>query len=834
MSSPSIISSHVYQQSQSLNRQAIWPGLFMLSAATLAFEVNLTRLFSVAQFYHFAFMIVSVALLGYGASGTALSIFTTLQRGKPARSLGYLAFATGVSMVIAFMLINWLPFDSYSMIWDRRQVFLLILHYIFLASPFFFSGMALGILLTRFPDQAGSTYAVNLFGSAFGCVIALVAPSQLGGEGMVTLSSLLAALAALVCLPHLHYKRISTILGIFALLLFNVIDLSLRLTVHTGLDFLDLHISPYKSLSYALQYPGSKVIYHQWNAFSLVDVVQSGGIHSLPGLSYRYLQPLPRLDGLLVDGDDLNPIIAPSSDLAFTAYLPTAVAFQLRPSASTLVLEPRGGLDVMTALALSYGAVTCVEINPLIVAAVPVYTDPRVQINVESERSFLQRTHAQYDVIVLSLISSFHPVQSGAYALSEDYRYTTESFQQMLNHLAPNGLLVASRWLQDPPSEDLRLFALAVTGVEAFGAVPHEQIVAFRGYNTATVLIKNGEFSPIELMKIREFTSKHAFDLTYAPDIQASETNQYNILAESKYYQTYLNLLESNPRQSFYDAYAYDVQPPTDDHPFFGHLFKWAQAPQILAEFGKAWLPFGGGGYFVILALFILAIILAGALILLPVLLWNFIKRNIHHAASPFTKRNLIYFGMLGFAFLFVEIPLLQRFILYLGNTVYAVTMVLFSLLFFSGLGSQCSKRVSLRLSLVVLILTILVIPLLLPHLFEWTLGFPLIIRMGVTVLSLSPIGFLMGIPFPAGIQALTGRQAQDMEMQKEVTPRLEIPWIWAVNGSASVISPILAALLALSFGFNIVLQVGAFCYAAALFTVWMSLRSEVVQYPDL
>jgi len=821
----------------SLYKQGIWPCLFLLSAATLAFEINLTRLFSVAQFYHFAFMIVSVALLGYGASGTALTIWPALLRGNPGQRLMQLALATGISILITYLLTNWLPFDSYSIVWDRRQVFILILHYIALATPFFFSGMALGILLTNLPDQAGSTYAVNLLGSALGCVIALVVPPYLGGEGMVTLSSLLAGLAAVaaaVSVTSLHLKSLFARLGIIALFIFNILDLSLRITSQTGLSVLKLHISPYKSLSYALQYPGSMVSYSQWNAFSRVDVVRSGGIHSLPGLSYRYLEPLPTLDGMYVDGDDLSPILQPSADTSFTGSLPSAVAFQLRPQASVLILEPRGGLDILTALALNKGPVTAVEINPLIVSIAPAYADMRLFVNQESERSYLQRTQAFYDVILLSLTSSFHPVQSGAYTLAEDYRYTLQSFQDILEHLAPNGLFVAMRWLQDPPSEDLRLFALAVTAIESSGGDPIEQVVAFRGYNTVTILIKNGAFSTDEIASIRNFTTQRAFDLTYAPGIQEDETNRYNILPVSVYYQTYLSLLESNPRQSFYDSYTYDVRPPTDDHPFFGHYFKWAQAPQILAQFGKAWLPFGGGGYFVILALLILAIILAVILILLPVGLWKLSKRNFRQTSSPFILRNLVYFGLLGFAFLFVEIPLLQRFILYLGNPAYAVTTVLFALLFFSGLGSQWSRKISLKLSLGMLVLLILSMPYILPPLFEWTLGLPLIARLGVTVLVLSPLGFLMGVPFPGGIRVLTGGQALSPESNQELTPRADIPWIWVVNGAASVISPILAALLALTFSFSVVLQVGAFCYAIALITVWVSLRPDALRHPDL
>jgi hypothetical protein len=816
---------------RSIRNRGIWLSLFVLSAATLAFEINLTRLFSVAQFYHFAFMIVSIALLGYGLSGTILAIFPIFQRGKPAQSLGWLALATGLSILGAYLLTNWLPFDSYSLLVDNRQVFILLLHYLALALPFFFSGMALGILLSKYPDQAGVTYGVNLVGSAFGCVIALLAPTFLGGEGMVTLCAMLTGISAIFT-TRLRPVKNPLSLAVISLLTLTLLDLVLRLATPSGLPAFRLHISPYKSLSYALQFPGSQVTYRQWNAFSRLDLVESPGIHSVPGLSYRYLEPLPQLDGLLVDGDDLNPVIQPSTNPTFTTFLPNAVAFQLHPLANTLILEPRGGLDILSAFNNSTGLVTAVESNPLVARAAPAYADQRLILHQETGRSFLEHSQEKFDVILLSLVTSFHPVQSGAYTLAEDYRYTVESFTRTMDHLSSDGILVATRWLQDPPSEDLRLFALAVEAIEASGGDPAQQVVAFRGYNTATILIKRSPFSPEELATIREFTAERAFDLTYAPGIQEQETNQYNILPDSVYYHTYLNLLESSPRQAFYDSYAYDVRPATDDHPFFGHYFKWSQTPQVLSSFGKVWLPFGGGGYFVILALLILATLLAGVLILLPVGVWKLGRRNKPKITSPFKFTHLVYFGLLGFAFLFVEIPLLQRFILYLGHPAYAFTTVLFALLFFSGLGSRFSDRISLRLSLAALTLLVLCLPILLPRLFDWTLGLPLAFRLGVTIIALAPLGFLMGIPFPGGILHLVDKQAQSTSIAGEFTPRTDIPWIWAVNGAASVISPILAALLALTHSFSMVLWAGALFYAAALLTVWVYQGRNAIQRP--
>ena len=414
--------------------------LFLLSAATLTFEINLTRLFSVSQFYHFAFMIVSLALLGYGASGTLLALFPRLALGHPQRTLAWLALGCGGSMLASYLLMNLIPFDSFSIAWDRRQVGVLVLHYLALALPFFFAGLATGILLATNPGGVRRTYAVNLFGSAAGCILALMAPSSLGGEGIVTLCIGLCTLAAGVNILNLQNlihpssglaKIRSTLLPFMICLLFSFasFDMASRLIGRPIFHFMNLRISPYKSLSYAMQYPEAKLDFQGWNAYSRVDVVRSAGIRSLPGLSYRYQQAFPAQDGLLVDGDDLSPIMLPGEEMTFSAYLPSAAAFWLRPAAETLVLDGRGGLDIVVALNNSAQRVTAVENNPLVVqAAQHIYHQASVNVVMDTTRSYLRRSIERFDVVLLTLTSSYHPVRSGAYSLAEDYRYTVEVF----------------------------------------------------------------------------------------------------------------------------------------------------------------------------------------------------------------------------------------------------------------------------------------------------------------------------------------------------------------------------------------------------------------------
>jgi hypothetical protein len=807
--------------------------LLLLSAASLTFEINLTRLFSVAQFYHFAFMIVSLALLGFGASGTALAVYPNLGRANPRQSLAWLALGCALSSLGAYLLVNCMPFDSFSIAWDSRQAGILLLHYLALALPFFFCGMAVGLLLAAYPQSAGRTYAANMLGSALGCSVALLSPSKLGGEGTVVLSSGLAALAAAVSFTSgkgtekpLYQVQKWLFAGLCSgVLLFSAMDCASRLSGRTIFSFLDLRLSPYKSLSYAMQYPGARLISQRWNSTSRVDVVHSAGIRSLPGLSYRYLKVPPAEDGLLVDGDDLSPVVLPEANREFSAYLPGFLAYQLRPHADTLILEPRGGLDILTALQGNAQQIVAVEMNPLIVqAANSIYQQPRVSLVIDADRSYLRRSLERFDVVVLSLASSYHPIRSGAYSLAEDYRYTVEAFQDALTHLKPDGLLVVSRWLQTPPSECLRTFALAVTSLEQTGHSPAEHIVAYRGYNMLTIVVKNDVFTSQELTTVREFATSRAFDLVYAPGLRSEETNKYNILPESVYYQAFTTLLHTIPHQAFYAAYPFDVRPPTDDHPFFGHYFKWSQTRELVAEMGKTWQPFGGAGYFVILALLLLALGLSALLVLLPAAASHL--RQAQHktpAADGRVYLCLLYFAWIGFAYLLVEIPLIQRFILYLGHPAYAMTGVLFSLLLFSGLGSRFMASIPLRHGLVILVVVLLVLPLLFPVLFNLSLGYPLAVRLFLTVLALAPVGFLMGTPFPGGIVWLL-----PIERRSELAP-----WAWGVNGAASVVSAVLAALLALSFGFSWVLRIGALCYAAAWLTVMAIRQAPRFPPPD-
>jgi len=791
-------------------------GLFLLSAATLIFEINLTRIFSVAQFYHFAFMVVSLALLGFGASGTFLTLFPRLRERDPARTLPLLSWGFALTAIGSYALTLYVPFDSFRIAHDWRQGVVLALHYLALATPFFCSGTAVGLLLTVQPERANRTYAANLTGSAVGCLLAVVAPSLVGGEGTVLLSAALGILAALtfqhpVSSNTFHVSRLTFHVSRITQAAFA---LALVLAALWPPSFLEIRLSPYKSLSYALLYPDAELVFRRWNGFSRVDVVRSKSIRSLPGRGFFCPgQPPPQL-GLTVDGDDLSPIshVMPGfTAMEFTDCLLTALPYWLRPGARALVLEPRGGFDVLVALAEGAQAVTAVEANPLIVEAVRaqgewaagLYDDPRVTIVMEGGRAYTRRAQERYDVVMLSLTGPQRTVTSGAYSLAEDYRYTVQAFADYLARLDEGGLLVVTRWLQVPPSEAIRAFALALESVERVGGDPRASVVALRSYQQMLILIRRGAFTEEELGVIRAFAAPRAFDLVYLPGIRPDEVNRYNVLSEPDYYRLCIGLLEAEDRETWYRAYPFDVEPPDDNRPFFGHFFRWRQAPEVLALAGHTWQPFGGAGYFVLLALLALAVVAAGVLIMLPLAVRG---RDKVGQGGPLGA-TIGYFALLGMGYLCVEIPLLQQFILFLGYPAYAMATVLFTLLLFSGLGSLVSRRVPLWLVLILLPALVGGYALGLPVLFETTLAAPIGSRVIIAVVALAPPGLLMGMPFPKGLALLERRFS------------VLIAWAWGVNGAVSVVASILAASLALSFGFSAVLTMGAACYVGALVT---------------
>ncbi|MBI3760374.1 MAG: hypothetical protein HY260_00730, partial [Chloroflexi bacterium] len=367
--------------------------LALISAATLLYELALTRLLAVAQFHHFAFMLISLGLLGSAASGTILALRPSPLSPLPLlareeRGEG-LAFGFSLSAILGYLVLNYLPFDSFSITWDSRQSWLLAFNFLVLAVPFLFSGLMVGAALVEEPSRAHQLYAANLIGSAAGCALVVLVPPMIGGERTVVFAAWLGAGAGVVSQSSIVSGQSSVINDQSSAASRHTLTTThwSLITAHGALltlltlallfppPFLTLRLSPYKPLAQALLYPGARIALERWSASARVNVVESRGIRSLPGLSYTYLAPPPPQHGLAIDGDALAPITnyqSPTpqgrfavSDLQFVEYLPESLAFSLHPGANALVIEPGGGLDVLVALASGARHVTALHGEPL-------------------------------------------------------------------------------------------------------------------------------------------------------------------------------------------------------------------------------------------------------------------------------------------------------------------------------------------------------------------------------------------------------------------------------------------------------------------------------------
>nr|MDJ0925766.1 hypothetical protein [Acidimicrobiia bacterium] len=559
-----------------------------------------------------------------------------------------------------------------------------------------------------------------------------------------------------------------------------------------------------------LRFPEASVVATRWDRGTRVDVVQSEGIRSLPGLSFTYAGAAPIQDGATFDADDLSPIPRTSPEQAdYAAHLLTALPWSLRPGADALVLEPHGGLDVMTALAGGAERVTAVEPHGSVIELVAetgwsVYQDPRVEVAVSEPRTFVERSDALYDVVDLALTAPYRPVSSGAYSLGEDYSLTVEAFAAYFDRLGPDGILAVARWVQIPPSEETRLLATAAEALRRDQRDPAAAVIMLRNYSNALLLVQPDGWSSDEFEAVRRFAETERFDIVAMPGLEPGETNRFSVIPEESYSSLADALLRGENLDALYAAAEFDIEPTTDDHPFFGHYFRWNQTADVIDSFGRTWQPFGGAGYLVLVVFLVLATLSAVVLIVAPLLIRH--RTGAAHLATSSSMQwwTIGYFGALGLAFLLVEIPLVQLYILLVGDATTAFAVVLFAVLVASGVGSMLSPRVPWRTGAWLLTALAVVYPFVVRWLTALLLPAPLLLRVALGAVAIAPLGFLMGTMFPSGIAHLERR-----------APRL-VPWAWGINGTTSVISAVAAALLALAFGFTVVLLVGAVGYALA------------------
>jgi hypothetical protein len=780
----------------------------LLSATALAYEVLLTRLFSIIQWHHFSYMIISLALLGYGASGSFLTLL-----GEPARR-HFAGFFVGnaslfaLSAVAAFLLAQQVPFNPLEIGWDLRQLLYLLLLYLLLAIPFFCVANAFGLAFMQYREQIHRIYAFDLIGAGIGAL------------GVILLLYAVPPATALVILGALGLAAAGVAMLESRWSWWGLIALLALMTAGFGLPehWTALQLSDYKGLSQALRVVGAKQVAERSSPLGWLTVVDNEQVpfRYAPGLSLTATALPPPQLGLFNDGDELGAIThftGRLEELAYLDELTSALPYQLLRHPHVLILGAGGGADVLQALYHRARLVEAVELNPQVVELVRrdfgtfagnLYERADVRVQIGEARGFVAGSHQRYDLIQLALLDAFNTASAGLYALSESYLYTVEAFQQYLQHLNPGGMLAVTRWLRLPPRDSLKLFTTAVVALERLGVPdPGSRLLLIRGWKTSTLVVKQGVFSETEIAALRNFCRQRAFDPAWYPGMQADEANRFNLLERPYLYEGAVAILGPE-REDFLERYLFDVRPATDDKPYFFHFFKWRTLPELLALRARGGLGQLEWGYLVLVATLVQALLAGVVLILLP--LWLGKRQGL---VKEHGGRVLIYFTAIGLGFLFLEIAFIQKFILFLSHPLYAVSVVLCAFLVCAGLGSAFSRHLADQRWAVLWAVTgitglAVVYLLVLPALFSWALPWPEPVKIACAVVLIAPLAFWMGMPFPLGLAQLS-----------QAAPGL-VPWAWAINGCASVVSAVLATLLAMQMGFSGVVVAAVMLYLVA------------------
>jgi SAM-dependent methyltransferase len=786
-------------------------GLFLLSAATLLLELSLTRILSVQLWYHFGFLVVSTALLGFGAAGALLSASPRLRETKRLDgALSLLASALAAAIGLAWITTRKLPFDPFSLLGDARQFLFGPLFELLWALPFFAAGLAIALLLSRAGPQVNRLYGADLCGAALGCALLPLVMPQVGGPGSLAVCAALALAAAALFAGPARTRVLLAALAAASLGLAPLVERALPVQVTTN------------------KRPPQNPLWQRWNTLSFVQVVE---VPEEPGGA-------PAERSLIIDGGtaatgmwDLRRGL--DHHFAHTRgrdEVDTGIAWPLKQAPRVLVIGSGGGGDLLTALRDGSQRAVGVEVNPLIVEVGRsvmkewwggLFDRPEVELVEDEARSYVRRSSERFDAIVSTHTISNAAVASGALGLAENFVLTREAFVDWLGHLAPSGILYFTR----PEAQLLRLTATVREAFDATGREhPERSVLIFRrpmtpamrarfgerGTFVAGLLAKDGPFTEEEVREINR--RLRVGDRSYSGRMLGPTEILYSPFSPG-FDPRYEEVLTTRDLPAFYRSNTSAIEPVTDDRPFFNQHVRWsslglAALRDVLGQGRGARMALEDRPVVEVTLLFLLAqtTLLAALLLLWPL-------RRFSRTGLPLSRTLpvMAYFAALGLGFIFVELALLQRYTLYLGQPVVALTVVLAALLLSSGLGSILSARFAdaraallkaIPLLLVVLAATSFGTRALLAS----TLGLPFAARCALACLSLFPLGLLLGVPFSTGLRAI----------QPE-GPALAA-WAWGVNGFATVLGTVLAILCGMTLGFDRTLLLAGAVYLAGLF----------------
>jgi hypothetical protein len=781
-----LVSTAAPVQSHTLNWPQLYLSIALTTTATLLLELSLTRIFSVVLYYHFAFLAISIALFGLGAGGV-FSYLVADWKGNLFLKLGRLSAINSALVVAALGAVVWQKADLTT---PRLMII-----YFAAAAPFFVCGIIVSLAISAGLERIERVYFFDLLGAAGGCLLLVPLLGQVGGPNTALVAAMLFAAAAAIW----HNMGGSSV-G-------RVLSVALGLGM-LGLIFVDAKTG-ILDLRYAKGQQLGREFFVKWNDFSRIGVAPENGSGAptifidadastaIANFDFQHLSERERRD-LLFQGPGLP--------------------YSVLPGAKSLIIGPGGGWDVARAITGGSSDITAVEINPLIANDVMrkrfpelsrrLYFRPELRLIVEDGRSFVRRSSEQYQVIQATLVDTWASTAAGAFALSENNLYTTDAFSDYLSHLTPDGFLAFTRWGFDPPRESLRLISLGMTALAKLGesgAAGHFIVAregSVEGWGAKdTVLISRKPFTADAIARARQTMAQGGMQAVYMPDERIANP--------------FTELLHSANPEEFYRNYPFDVSPVGDNRPFFFYTVQ----PRDLWAFVTG-ASTASADYKINRAvplLFGLMAVSAGATLILlalpPLLLRTRLPR----------KRGvmwfLLYFICIGAGYILIEVALIQKFVLFLGHPTKALTVVIFSMLLSSGLGSFASRRLlgrsgaKLSATLLAVFAVVALIAAVVTPLLSGGVGWPMPAKIAVTVLLIFPAGFLMGMPFPVGLARLDEWQHSSVR------------WAWSLNAASSIMGSAGAIACAIYFGLIQTLLIGGGLYLLALVvlrTSWM------------
>ncbi len=748
--------------------------LGLVTATALALQVVLTRVFSSVLAYHFSFLAISLSLLGTGAGALVVYIWPSYFDDAPEVVLGRWSARFAASLALLPLILVRLDFTMTAQL-SAEFVANFALACAVAAIPPFASGVVVAVAIARYTAAIGVVYAADLFGAGIGAFLAVPLLWLGPAPNLLVLLGLVSAVAAVLFSAESKVRRSAALAGGFGIIL-------LGLSTVTGVLYLDPghnlnqgevvgeHWTP---LTRAFGYTG-----HKKNRFALL-------------LYDRAYAPVP-----MVEGDD-----HPGWKELRTG--PQSIGYELTGPGRALVIGGGGGRDIYTALSEGQ-EVEVIELNEGIRRVVDEdlgylsgapYSRPGVSTVIADGRSALAARNTKYDQIHIGFTDTLSANAAQGFALAENNLYTVEAFVEYLEHLKPRGILNVSRLYRLVGDEALRVTVLTQAGLEAYGIEdPQRHMVVIRGKDilgppTGTVLARLEPFTDEELARIGKLAEERGDGVVYGPG--------------GPYEEEWKQLAEAGSIEEFCNAYHLNVCPPTDDKPFFFNM-------ERLLSFGFSGMGYWGGeaSPFSMLLL-TLAILTVLSVIAFVVPLW------VAPDKAPPPLGALTYFWCIGLGFLLVEITLIQRLVLFLGFPTYALSVVLFSLLVFSGVGSWLTSKLDLERgmlgALAAATILVLVTTFALPPILRSLIGLPLAGRVVIAVLLVAPVATSLGMAMPLGLRRM------------EILYPRAIAYAWGVNGVASVLASVLGVVVAILFGFTIAGLFATACYAVALLATYFS-----------